>query len=149
MYTLNAQDMEKTAVIDHHEHHRHEVGIANSAVFFLNEKEFSYGLHAHYIHNFPETRLGIGVGYERIFDEHKHNSLGVVLSYRPVNKLSLSVTPGFAFEGSGSGDLNFALHLETLYEFQIEDMHVGPLLEFASDSEDVHFSAGVHIGLGF
>lgn len=37
---------------DHHEnhqhdHHKNEIGIANAPVFFVKEKQVSYGLHLH------------------------------------------------------------------------------------------------------
>ena len=40
---------------DHAEHdhgHHHEIGIANAPVYFIKEKELSYGLHFHYLANF-------------------------------------------------------------------------------------------------
>ena len=41
----------------HHEHHRHEIGVANSPVYFIKEKELSYGLHAHYIYHFDNSKF--------------------------------------------------------------------------------------------
>jgi len=41
------------------------------------------------------------------------------------------------------------MHVETLYEFEIKDFHIGPLIEFAYDKEDYHISIGLHVGLGF
>ena len=82
------------------------------------------------------------------FDEHKHNTIGFVASYRPTDGLNLNASPGLTFE-DGNSKANFALHLETSYEFEFNDFHIGPVLEFAYDPEDIHISFGLHIGFGF
>ena len=131
-----------------HDHHKNEFGVANSPVYFVNEKEFAYGLHLHYVRTISDSKFGIGLGYERIFDEHKHNTIGIVGSYRIVEGLSINASPGITFEGGGS-EANFALHLETAYEWEVSDFHIGPSFEFAYDPEDYHISLGIHIGYGF
>ncbi len=131
------------------EHHRNEVGIAFSPVYFVKEKELSTGIHAHYLYYIPETKFGIGAGYERIFDEHKHNTFGIVASYQPIDHLSLNVSPGITYEAASKSKPAFALHLETAYEFEIKFFHIGPAFEFAYDPEDYHLSLGIHIGFGF
>jgi len=131
-----------------HDHHHNEVGVANSVVYFVKEKAFSYGLHAHYLYSLPGTKFGVGLGYERIFDEHKHNTLGIHASYRPIENLSFNLSPGVTYEGS-SKTASFALHFETAYEFEIKNWHMGPAVEFAYDPEDYHISLGLHIGFGF
>ena len=133
----------------HHDHHLHEIGVANLLVYFVNEEETTYGLHLHYVYSFPHTRFGIGLGYERIFDEHKHNTVGIVGTYRPAEPVVLSVSPGITFEGGEESLTNFALHIEALYEFDFKDFHIGPVVEFAYDPEDYHISLGIHIGYGF
>ena len=54
---------------DHHEHPKNEIGVANSPVYYLNEKEFTYGMHLHYIRTIGDSKFGIGLGYEQIFDQ--------------------------------------------------------------------------------
>ena len=148
--TATAQDIHTDAhPVHHHEHHRNEIGIANSPVYFFKEKVFAYGLHMHYLHKLSSSRFALGIGYERIFDEHKHNTFNLVGSYRPIDNLSFNISPGIAFEDRSGSGLNFAMHAETLYEFEIGDFHIGPLVEFAYDAEDYHISAGLHIGFGF
>ena len=134
--------------LHNHEHHSNEIGAANSLVYFVQEKVFSYGLHIHYVRNIPKSKFGIGLGYERIFDEHGHNTIGLVGAYRPIENLSFSVSPGLSFE-DGDQEISFALHLETAYEFEIKNFHIGPAIEFAYDPKDIHISIGVHIGYGF
>lgn len=156
---LNAQSADSThqhdddhnhAIDDHHtDHHRHEIGVGNVPVYSINEKEISYGLHLHYTYNIPTTKLGLGLGYERIFDEHRHNSLGVIFSYRPIEKINFSLVPGIAFEDNELDHSSFALHFETAYEFEIKDFHLGPIFEVALDKHDVHLSLGFHVGIGF
>ena len=145
--TVNAQSDEHNE--DHHNHHRNEIGIANALVYFVKEEVFAYGLHIHYVYNLAETKFGIGLGFERIFDQHKHNTLGIVGSFRPIDKLSIILSPGITFEDNENSNLNFALHFEVSYEFEINNFHIGPVLEFAYDPEDYHISLGLHIGYGF
>lgn len=144
-----AQDMEHDEHEHEHDHHRHEIGVGNSPVYFINEKTLAYGLHLHYIYNIPDSKFGLGLGYERIFDEHKHNTIGLVGNYRPVEKVSLSLSPGVAFEGNTFSEPKFAIHFETAYEFEVKNFHLGPVFEVAYDQEDVHISLGVHVGVGF
>ena len=131
-----------------HDHHKNEIGVANAPVYFVKEKEVAYGLHLHYVRNISHTKFGIGLGYERIFDEHKHNTYGLVFTYRPINRLTFNLSPGITSEDQ-EPDLNFALHFETSYEFEFHNFHIGPVFELAYDPEDIHISLGLHIGYGF
>jgi len=132
-----------------HEHkHVHEIGVSVAPIYFIRAEELSIATHIHYVYNFPQTKFGIGLGYERVFDEHKHNFVGVELNYRPVHRLTLNLSPGVAFEGDHTDHKEFALHFETVYEFEFGVFHLGPMLEMAYHPEDVHISLGIHIGLG-
>ena len=134
---------------DHHHHSKNELGISNSAVYFVNGNEFADGVHVHYIRNIHETKFGIGLGYERIFDEHKHNSIGIVGSYYPIEQISINLSPGITFEDEHPEEIKFALHLESSYDFEIHNFHIGPVIGIAYDPEDYHLSLGIHIGYGF
>ncbi|HIA36594.1 MAG TPA: hypothetical protein EYN89_07625 [Flavobacteriales bacterium] len=134
---------------DHYEHHRNEIGIANAPVYFVNEGAVSYGLHIHFLTNIAKTKFSLGLGYERIFDEHQHNTIGLVGSYRPTDRLSFNLSPGITFEGEEASEGSFALHAETAYEFEFKNIHFGPVLELAYDLEDYHLSLGLHLGYGF
>lgn len=132
-----------------HEHPQNEFGIANSLVYFTKEKEVAYGLHVHLLRTLGHSKFGYGIAYERVFDEHKHNTIGLAATYRPIDALQIALSPGITFEGDHPSEIKFAFHAETSYEFEIGKFHVGPLLEIAFDPEDIHISMGLHIGLGF
>jgi len=146
--TLAAQDHDHDDHMDHEHHQLHEIGVSASPVYFVKAGELSLSTHFHYTYTFPETKFGLGVGYEHIFDEHKHNFIGAEFSYRIIHPLSISLSPGIVFEGEHPDDRDFALHLETVYEFELGAFHIGPAFEMAWHSEDYHLSFGVHIGLG-
>ena len=130
-------------------HYRNEVAISNNLVFLGKDTEYSYGMHLHYIRNIAETKFGYGLGYERIFDEHGHNTLSMAGSYRPFHELVLMLSPGITFDDHGDRPPDFTVHLEAGYEFDIGHFHLGPVLGFASIPGDYHISLGLHLGYGF
>jgi hypothetical protein len=132
-----------------HDHHRYELGMANSLAYLGEDGAFSYGLHLHLVRNIGESRFGAGIGYERIFDEHKHNTVSVVGSFRATRGLVFNLSPGVAFEDEEPDHLGFAMHIEATYEFEVGKLHIGPLAEYAFDAEDYHISLGLHLGVGF
>ena len=129
--------------------HQNELGISNAPVYFLKEKVFAYGLHFHAVHFVNNSKFGIGLGYEHIFDDHRHTTIGFVAAYRPFERLTLNLAPGVTFEADHKDELNFAVHAEAAYEFEIGNFHLGPAAEIAYDPEDIHLSLGLHIGFGF
>ncbi|NUM32354.1 MAG: hypothetical protein HUU47_08525 [Bacteroidetes bacterium] len=133
----------------HGEIHKNELGIANNIVHFSKQNEFSYSVHIHFIKKTNIKNLGIGLGYERIFDNHYHNTFGVVFSYNLLEKLVVIVSPGLTIEKRNYKEKEFALHLEATYEFDFKDFHIGPVIEFAYDPNDYHSSIGVHLAYGF
>ena len=134
--------------LDKHEHHKNEIGVAISPAYFIKDQIFAFGLHTHYVRNISKSKFGFGLGYERIFNEHNHNTFGLVGTYTPIEKLRFSVSPGFTIEDKNS-IANFALHLESSYEYEINNLHIGPVFKLAYDPEDYHISLGIHIGFGF
>ena len=131
-----------------HEHHNNEIGIAVAPAYFINEKVWTFAMHIHYTRIIPKTKFGIGASFERIVLDPKHSTFGLVLAYYPIENLSFTLSPGMTFEDANPGAL-FALHLETAYEFEIGNFHIGPAFEFAYDPNDYHLSLGVHVGYGF
>lgn len=150
LYSSNifAQSTDQTDNNAHsHEQHKNEIGVAFSAAYFIKENVTAPEVHVHYVRNVSEF-YGIGLGYERIFDEHNHQTIGLIGSYKPIENLSFSISPGLSFEDNVPHS-KFALHIETMYEFEVSFFHIGPALEFVYDSEDLHLSLGLHIGFGF
>jgi len=132
-----------------HDHHKYELGLANTSVYFVKEKEVAYGLHLHLVRNIKYSKFGFGIGYERIFDQHKHNTIGLVASYNPFGSFHISLSPGATFEDHEPSAIKFAFHAETVYGFDLGNFHLGPMFEFAYEPEDYHLSLGLHIGYGF
>jgi hypothetical protein len=148
---LIAQEHEAEDV-HHHQHHPHasnEIGLANNLVYLAEEGEFSYGLHLHYIRIVGESRFGVGLGYEQIFDDHLHRNVGVVGSYRILHGLFLNISPGITFIGRSEPEKFFALHVEVTYEFELGPFHLGPVLEYAFSEHGYHLSAGLHLAYTF
>lgn len=131
-----------------HEHEENEIGIANSFVYMPDEDTNAYGLHAHYIRSVFE-HFGLGLGYERIFDDHGHQTFGAVFQYHPIHPLSFNVSPGILVEENSWATRKFSLHTEASWEFEVGPIHLGPLVEVAWGPDDLHFSAGLHTGIPF
>ena len=65
------------------------------------------------------------------------------------------MSPGITFEkhieadGKVEIEKNLGAHLESAYEWEFGNIHLGPVLEFAYDQKDIHISLGLHVGYGF
>ena len=128
----------------------YEIGISNGIVYNFAEEETAYGLHIHFIKNFGiSQKVGVGVGYEIIFDEHKHNTLCVLLHIKPIEHFSINLAPGLVFLESELNKSRFALHVEAIYEFETGPFHFGPFVGAAISPEDFHTSVGLHVAFGF
>lgn len=82
-----------------HAHHRNELGMANALLHFPGEDELAYGMHFHLLRCIGTSRFGAGLCCERIFDVLKHNTFGVVGSYRPIDPLPFNLSPGLHLPG--------------------------------------------------
>jgi len=142
--TLNAQ--EHKGEMHQHDHHKNEIAAGYSSIYLLDEKEFASGVHVHYTRNISHSGFGLGLGFERIFN-HNHTNLGLLFSYRVKENLAIGLSPGINWEEDKV--YRFAMHLEAAYEFEIGDFHIGPVADYAIDSEHHHISFGIHLGYGF
>jgi hypothetical protein len=80
---------------NHIHHHKNEIGVAISPVYFFGENEISSSLHLHYSHQLNDSKFAVGLGYERIFDENKHQTIGIVGSYRIIEPLSINLSRNY------------------------------------------------------
>jgi len=128
--------------------HIAEYGLSVAPTYFVHDEEWGVSVHVHSTWMLPHTAFGIGIGYERIFDDHGHNTLGVLFSYRPFNDFSLVVSPGITIEDTAPQSVHGAFHIEALYEFDVGGFHIGPACEYAIEHDDVHVSIGLHVGFG-
>jgi len=133
-----------------HSHHHYEMGVSNGVVYNTTEKGLAFVAHAHFIklvgRNHP---FGLGLGYERIFDEHQHNALNVIFHYRPVDHWAINLAPGIVWLSSEKKSAKPALHIEGLYEFETGRFHLGPIFGISFNPEDFHVSLGLHLAFGF
>lgn len=148
---LNAQDHDHdhNHGSHHHEHPGNEVGLGNYLSYLAGEQEIAYALHIHYLRSFEGSRFGAGLGFEQIFDEHKHRSMTLIGSFRPWSSLILSLAPGILFGTQEDPGIRFALHTEAVYEFEIGHFHLGPALEFATSFDEYHIGIGLHFAYTF
>lgn len=142
-----------TAVHGHrgHDPHNYHIGLGMAAAHVNGEQGLAPGVHLHLLRQLgTHKRWGLGLGYEVILDEHRHNGLNMLFNYRPLHFLSLLAGPGMVMaKHEGKTEIKPAFHTEAVFEFNVGGLHVGPMIGYGADREDSHFSIGVHIGLGF
>jgi len=137
----------------HHEHvqeeksylHKYHIGMANAPAYFLDGEEHSFGMHLHLIRMLRDAKFGIGLAYERIFNERQLNNFGIVGTYRITNEWLINASPGISVKEI-EADSDFTFQLETIYEFMIHGFHLGPVFQFAYDPDDTRVSLGLHLG---
>lgn len=132
-----------------HEHPLNEIGIGNYLSFLAGEQEFAYSLHIHVLRFFEGSRIGAGLGYEQIFDEHRHRSLTMLGAFRLSSPLVLTLGPGILFGTQENPGNRFTMHAELVYEFEIGHFHLGPALDFATTFDEYHIGAGLHVAYAF
>ena len=132
-----------------HDHAANEIGAGNFLSYHIGEQEFAYGLHIHYLRAIENSRFGFGIGYEQIYDEHKHRTIALIGNYRLLPPLILSLSPGILLPNQENQDFRFALHSELVYEFEFDHFHLGPTLEFATTFEEFHVGIGLHFAYAF
>ncbi|MFC2151373.1 hypothetical protein ACFLSE_02505 [Bacteroidota bacterium] len=138
---------------EHEEEHHHpelEFGFSAGFVYNLTEKEAAPGIHVHVIKTVSKSdKIGLGLGYERIFDDHKHNAASFIILYRPIDHLFFNIAPGISWLTTESNSAKLSMHIEGLYEWEFGSFHLGPFIGIAFNSEDFHASVGLHLAIGF
>ena len=136
---------------EEHHHHNNEISIATGPVYIPYEDETTVKFHMHYIKGLGEhKRFGIGLALETILDEHNHNTISLATHYRLIKGLIVGYSPGILFvKIEDTIETDFAQHLEFAYEFEVGEIHLGPVIEMGVDSEEIHYFAGLHVGINF
>lgn len=134
-----------------HGHSEWELGAAFGAVYLLGEKEVASGLHLHLLRRLEfYEKLGIGLGFETVLDEHKHFSTGIVFKYEIWKGLNFLVSPGILFlKPHNEWEKQFSIHYELLYEFKVKGLHLGPVFDYSYSKNDQHLMLGLHVGYSF
>lgn len=131
--------------------HENEISIATGVVPIPKEDAVTVGFHLHYVRGIGnKNRFGLGVGLESILDEHRHYTASVVFQYRIYKGWSVSYAPGVLLLIDEHGnETQFAQHIETTYEFEMGQFHIGPVLEVGLEKNNTHYMLGVHFGIDF
>jgi len=134
-----------------HDSHRHHLGLGLGAGSLFAEEEYAPVVHLHYLYRLaPKSPVSVGLGFESIIDDHKHNTFLALVNYEIQPRLSINAGPGITFaEEDGESHTAMSGHVELIYEFTVGEFHLGPMLGFGFDNEESHASLGIHIGLGF
>jgi len=142
--------------------HENELAVG---IGVIPNHDFALGFHAHYVKAIAlDNKLGLGLGFETILDEHTHNSYNLMCVYRFGSKIngffSLAYGAGvLVSEEDEHGDhdshedheedvaLSFAQHLEIVYEMNHRQRFCyGPVLDIGLEKEGMHYMIGFHIG---
>ena len=139
-----------------HEHvsdekHNYHVGLGFAEAWMSDVSGLKPSIHLHFIRQLGEQRnWGLGLGYESIAGKPLHQGMYIIYNRQIINKLSVNIAPGITFsKNQASVEVNPAAHFEVIYEIDAGKVHLGPMIGFGIDPEDLHFSAGIHIGFGF
>ena len=140
-----------TQAKNHSEHinNGYHIG-AGAGVAWLSEKSGEYSnYHFHLLKSIRHSeKWQFGIGYETILGNEAHHVFNIPLVYSPIHQLSLKVGPGLLFTRENNKmEINFTTHIECIYEFEIGNIHLGPMIGFGADKHGTHIGMGVHLGL--
>ena len=143
---------------DHsHEAHAHENEFA-IGIGFIPKHENAVGIHSHYIKGIGlNNKLGAGISFETILDDHAHHSLSLISLYRFDFGITIAYAAGILRvseeethnDHEESTQYQFAQHLEFAYEIPVGELHVGPQIDIGIEEEGIHYMFGVHLGIDF
>lgn len=146
--SLNSTNL-LSAGSDIHEHSPNEIGTCLSYVYQSSEGSFSPALHLDYSRAISEIDFSLGISFEKIFSSNNHLSAGISLDYEVIDNLTFAAAPLIIWENENGWSTKFALHLEVNYGFEIGQLHVGPLIGYATEFGDYHIGGGLHVGYHF
>lgn len=128
----------------------YELGYSTNISYLKYEATFSPQLSLYYKRNVSGF-FAIGAGYNAIFDEHFHNTLHLITSFRLYRELFVSINPGLVFKSyRGRAQTLYSLGFSTNYQMNIsEKIHVGPKAEVVVAQDDMNYLLGFNMGLSF
>ncbi len=125
---------------------RNHMGIGFGASKMIGETGLAPAFHLYYSRSLSETSpFSIATGFEMILDEHKHSTLGLGLEYNFWKELSLASALGMTFLPEGG--IEPGLHLELAYEFDLNVINLGPMIEYGIGPDDTHIMFSIHTGI--
>lgn len=124
-----------------------EIAVSPALVWFPSTDAPAFGLHGHTILSIEDTGVGLGIGYEKIFGENEHSTIGLAAQYHVTDRFTLGVAPGVTFEAGDWGTPIPTLHIETNYTFDFDGFHLGPAFEWGVDPDDSHIQLGLHVAV--
>jgi hypothetical protein len=135
----------------HTQEHKHHLGVGFTGTHIFTTEGLHPGFHLHYLHQIDKKgHWAMGAGYEAVVAEDMHNAINYLVNFRPVHMISINAGPGVVFgKHEGEFEITPAFHTEAVLEFEINKLHLGPLVGYGIDKEDSHFSFGLHLGFGF
>ena len=151
---------------------QNNIGFGLGMAYMVNENEWAPGIHIHYARSLGEKqRFSIGSCVEYLFAYHQHASVALGLSYKLTKALSVGYSSGLEFHldnskgnvvytgnneendvlliNSEENEVHLAHHIEISYEFDLDFIHIGPMVEYGFSNEDQHLMFGVHAGYSF
>lgn len=146
---MYAQNIEETE-------HKHEgtnhLGFGVGMSHLINENVWVPAVHLHYGKSLGEKqRFSIGAGLELLMDDHKHMGVVLAMAYKLAPVLTLGYGPGLGFTlaKEAEKDIHLGHHLKIAYEFDLDFIHLGPMVEYGFSKEDQHVMVGIHGGFSF
>lgn len=128
---------------------KNSIEVSNAPFFFINEKSVLYAITAKYSRIINISRFDIGLAYEKVFDVHDHNTVGIAGTFRPSESLQIGVMPGFTYMHTNMNSPFFGIHVETAYGFQLNNLQIGPYSEVGYNEDAAHVSIGLKTGYRF
>ncbi len=145
-----------------HEHQRNEIGFSGGAIYTFDHKTWGGGVHLHYFRTLGvHSKWSLGGGFEQVWIEGNHFTLGAGVKYQVIDRLSIGILPGVTFfkhdehdstdEHDDSGyHSRFSAHLEVVYDlFHWEKLHMGPTIDYSWAKNDSHIMVGIHAAFCF
>ena len=135
-------------------HHEREHGLSISHVRLKAEKESAPSVHLHLLKRLDGSefleRLGVGLGFEKIFAEHTHHTLMTTVTFFPLEHLALSLSSRIVWVDEENGrESHYATHLEASYGLEAGEYEIGPVIGYADSEEGDHYMTGLHFGIPF